>query len=138
MAIHGIEFMQEMIQISQQLEKLPPTRVDRTVQLVSDPIFGTEHFTASPAQFGADLAENEVTGELALAEPYNGCEPIVNAAKLAGRIGIVRRGDCMFQEKVRHMQEAGAIAVVIIGKFCFGMHLLVWSRNFSSNIFDCS
>jgi hypothetical protein len=61
MAIHGIEFMQEMVQVSQQLDRIPTNRLDRLVQLVSVPILGREHFVASPAQFGPDLSGGAVS-----------------------------------------------------------------------------
>jgi mannosidase alpha-like ER degradation enhancer 3 len=48
-------------------------------------------------------------------DPYNACKPVKNEAQLAGKIAIIRRGDCMFQEKVKHVQEVGAIAAIIIG-----------------------
>jgi hypothetical protein len=61
MAIHGIEFMQEMIQLNQQVEQKTQAQIDRYVQLVSDPFLGRELFVASPAQFGPDLTEMEVS-----------------------------------------------------------------------------
>lgn len=61
MAIHGIEFMQEMIQISQQIERGPPlNQIDRFLQLISEPLFGREFFVASPSQFGPNLEDIEV------------------------------------------------------------------------------
>jgi large repetitive protein len=49
------------------------------------------------------------------ATPDNlGCESATNAAKLAGNIAFVYRGNCLFGTKAWHAQEAGAIAVVVI------------------------
>ncbi|KAI6238777.1 Alpha-1,2-Mannosidase [Aphelenchoides fujianensis] len=114
LAVHGLEFIKEMVELSQRMEKQPPAAMERLVQLVSEPLLGTVHFLASPAQFGPDLLDEEVVGEAAVAEPYNGCSEIVNTRRMAGRIGIVRRGECMFQEKIRHLQDAGAIAAIVI------------------------
>lgn len=46
----------------------------------------------------------------------NGCAPAENAARLAGRIALVDRGECTFVDKVRNAQAAGAIAVVIANR----------------------
>lgn len=61
MAIHGIEFIQEMIQLNQQAPSMDSMYIDRYVQLVSDPLFGREFFVASPAQFGLDLEKAYVS-----------------------------------------------------------------------------
>lgn len=36
---------------------------------------------------------------------------------MKGRIAVVQRQDCMFQEKARHAQESGAVGIIIVGKF---------------------
>lgn len=43
-----------------------------------------------------------------------GCNPFVNAAEVAGKIAVVRRGTCQFGQKALNAQNAGAVAVVII------------------------
>jgi len=109
----GIEFMKEMIEYNKQLEhdfyNMP--RIDRTVQIVSPPYFGTVEFPASAAQFGMDLNKSEISGPVATALPYDGCSHIKVDA--TGKILIVNRGGCMFQEKARFAQKAGAIGVII-------------------------
>jgi mannosidase alpha-like ER degradation enhancer 3 len=57
-----------------------------------------------------------VIGELALADPLKACSPLQNSHELNGRIAVVRRGSCMFEDKARLVQKAGAIGVIIIGK----------------------
>ncbi|KAI6192394.1 Edem3 protein [Aphelenchoides bicaudatus] len=96
-ALHGIEFMQEMIQINKQLEQAAAHKLDRYLQLVSDPFFGRGFFMASPANFGPSLEAMEVVGELAAAEPYDGCKPIKNVGQIAGRIGITIIKDPLVQ-----------------------------------------
>jgi PA domain-containing protein/flagellar hook capping protein FlgD len=62
-----------------------------------------------------------VTGNLVLAQdgslppnsPTNACEPLTNAAAIAGNIALVDRGTCAFTIKVKNAQNAGAIAVVV-------------------------
>ncbi|KAI6197839.1 hypothetical protein M3Y94_01272800 [Aphelenchoides besseyi] len=111
-AIEGLQFLKDMVKLSQRSERF--TIMERVVQLVSEPILGTEYFVASPAQFGIDLIDEDIVGETVIAEPYNGCSSILNDRRMAGRIGVVRRGECMFEDKVRNLQSAGAIAVIII------------------------
>lgn len=106
--------MQEIVQLSQQVNQIHGNRLDRLVQMISFPVFGRENFIASPAQFGPDLSKS-IVGEVAKAEPYNGCAPITNPKQISGKIAVIRRGDCMFQEKVKFLQDAGAIAAIIIG-----------------------
>jgi len=41
------------------------------------------------------------------------CEPIVNASEVSGKIALVQRGECTFEIKLGHAEDAGAIAVVV-------------------------
>ncbi|XP_035279397.1 ER degradation-enhancing alpha-mannosidase-like protein 3 isoform X3 [Anguilla anguilla] len=110
----GMRFMQEMMELSsqQQKEQLPP----RAVQIVSHPFFGRVVLTAGPAQFGTDLSKSStgVQGSVVVAEPYSGCAELGNAALVAGRIALLQRGQCMFAEKARNIQKAGAIGGIVI------------------------
>ncbi|KAG1973583.1 ER degradation-enhancing alpha-mannosidase-like protein 3 isoform X2 [Pimephales promelas] len=110
----GMRFMQEMMELSsqQQKEQLPP----RAVQIVSHPFFGRVVLTAGPAQFGMDLSKSSsgVRGFVTVAEPYNGCSELSNGEIVAGRIALLQRGQCMFAEKARHIQKAGAIGGIVI------------------------
>ncbi|XP_028818966.1 ER degradation-enhancing alpha-mannosidase-like protein 3 isoform X1 [Denticeps clupeoides] len=110
----GLRFMQEMMELSSQQhkEQLPP----RAVQIVSHPFFGRVVLTAGPAQFGTDLSKSStgVRGFVTVAEPYPGCSEISNQALVQGRIALLQRGQCMFAEKARHIQKAGAIGGIII------------------------
>lgn len=49
------------------------------------------------------------------AVPFRACGPLTNAPRMKGRIAIVQRQDCMFQEKARYAQESGAVGIIIIG-----------------------
>ncbi|XP_029110542.1 ER degradation-enhancing alpha-mannosidase-like protein 3 isoform X2 [Scleropages formosus] len=110
----GLRFMQEMMELSsqQQKEQLPP----RAVQIVSQPFLGRVVLTAGPAQFGMDLSKSStgVRGFVVVAEPYSGCTELANAALLQGRIALLQRGQCMFAEKARHIQKAGALGGIVI------------------------
>uniref|UniRef100_A0A8C8A9G4 PA domain-containing protein n=1 Tax=Oryzias sinensis TaxID=183150 RepID=A0A8C8A9G4_9TELE len=110
----GVRFMQEMMELSsqQQKEQLPP----RAIQIISHPFFGRVVLTAGPAQFGTDLSKSStgVRGFITVAEPYSGCSEITNAEYVRGHIALLQRGQCMFAEKARHIQKAGAIGGIVI------------------------
>ncbi|XP_029001621.1 ER degradation-enhancing alpha-mannosidase-like protein 3 isoform X2 [Betta splendens] len=110
----GVRFMQEMMELSsqQQKEQLPP----RAIQIVSHPFFGRVVLTAGPAQFGTDLSKSStgVRGFVTVAEPYSGCSEITNAEYVRGHIALLQRGQCMFAEKARNIQKAGAIGGIVI------------------------
>ena len=69
-----------------------------------------------PASFGPRLAPNtiHISGPLSIADPMNACSPPTNKASVANHVAFVRRGDCTFIEKVRQMQAAGAVAVLVL------------------------
>jgi hypothetical protein len=46
--------------------------------------------------------------------PSEACQSATNAAEIAGKICIIRRGNCLFVEKVKNAQNAGAIAVIVV------------------------
>ncbi|XP_067893537.1 ER degradation-enhancing alpha-mannosidase-like protein 3 [Heterodontus francisci] len=110
----GLRFMQEMIELSsqQQKEQLPP----RAVQITSHPFLGRVVLTAGPAQFGTELSKipSGVRGFVAKGEPYNGCSEITNPESIKGKIALMQRGHCMFAEKARNAQKAGAIGGIVI------------------------
>ena len=39
---------------------------------------------------------------------------LTNAAELTGKVAVVRRGGCMFSEKARRAQAAGAEALLVV------------------------
>ncbi len=71
-------------------------------------------FTYPPAgaQFGP-LAF-DLTAEVVVAEPTDGCVALTNSASLSGKIALIDRGTCEFSAKVLNAQQAGAAGVVIV------------------------
>ncbi|MTB52661.1 M36 family metallopeptidase [Lewinella sp. W8] len=68
------------------------------------------------AGFGPVIGSVPVSGQLAIgtdgsADPELGCEDITS--DVAGKVALIRRGECFFEQKVFNAQAAGAIAVVI-------------------------
>ena len=55
----------------------------------------------------------DVRDDVANVSFTDGCENIVNAAELAGKIALVDRGTCQFGSKALNAQNAGAVAVII-------------------------
>lgn len=76
----------------------------------------------------------QVVAEVQIAVPFRACEPLTNSPRMNGRIAIVQRQDCMFQEKARHVQESGAVGIIIIGNLL--ENLCYWM--FSDGLFSGS
>lgn len=72
------------------------------------------------AAFGANLPSPPLTADLHIAirsgngDIYDACDDLINATDLDGKIVVVRRGECSFEEKVMRAQNAGAIAVIVV------------------------
>lgn len=111
------------------------------------PHFGSASFVASPAQFGQNIEQHDgvsviyllqytvipnslkemrdqcvfvvqVEAGVVLARPWRACSRLQNDEhEMQGRIVIVERSDCMFEDKVRIAEQAGAVAVIVIGTF---------------------
>ncbi len=47
------------------------------------------------------------------ATPTIGCDTVLNASELAGKIALIDRGICSFSEKVSRAEDAGAIAAIV-------------------------
>ena len=76
------------------------------------------------ASFGAALTSGGISGDVVLGidgstDPNStgtitdACQPLTNAAAVAGRIALVDRGVCAFVVKAANAQAAGAIAVLV-------------------------
>lgn len=81
-------------------------------------------YLASSASFGPALPAVPITADAILIEdaiaPTNdGCDNIVNAAQLNGKIVLIDQGTCGFTDKVLAAQNAGAQAVVIVNTLGF-------------------
>ena len=74
---------------------------------------GGEAVAFAVARFGPQAARLEPTAA-ALAEPLLVDSELTNAAELAGKVAVVRRGGVQFFEKARRVQAAGAVAMVVV------------------------
>lgn len=76
-------------------------------------------YAAQPAEFGPPIDLTGISGDLAVVDDGTeqatlGCDPLVNAAQIAGKIAVVDRGECLFTEKVKNAQNAGAVAAIVV------------------------
>jgi len=74
-------------------------------------------FFAPRSGFGIPVS-SPLTAQLVLVEDNttptaDGCDPILNAAALAGNIALLDRGNCNFVQKVKAAQDAGAIGAIV-------------------------
>ncbi|XP_022175955.1 ER degradation-enhancing alpha-mannosidase-like protein 3 [Myzus persicae] len=70
---------------------------------------------AGAANFGLPLNLGlKVEARIAIANPVKGCETLINPGVVKEKIVLVERGDCMFIEKARKLQEAGAVGGIVI------------------------
>jgi hypothetical protein len=61
-----------------------------------------------------DVVRWEMSGELALVDPIS-CHPaITNLEDIRGKVAVVERGLCTFAQKYARVQQAGAIAVLVV------------------------
>lgn len=84
-------------------------RIDVPADITRELAFGT-------AFFGPALKDFEISGELVLVDdgspsPTEGCGTLNQ--NLTGKIALVDRGTCLFAEKVKNAQNAGASAVIV-------------------------
>ncbi|WP_407264089.1 PA domain-containing protein [Tenacibaculum maritimum] len=60
-----------------------------------------------------------ITSDIVLADggaetPSEGCNAFANTAAMNGKIALIRRGSCNFDDKVKNAENAGAIAVIMM------------------------
>lgn len=76
-------------------------------------------YGAVEAGFGPGLPPTPITADLALPEDgtpdiYDLCTDPVNPTILTGKIALVMRGSCQFNQKVQRAQDFGAVAVIVV------------------------
>ena len=82
--------------------------------VVTSADFGKRQFSLSNKRIVLIDDGVSITADGGAGFTSDACEtPIVNAADLVGAIALIDRGSCLFVEKAKNAQEAGAIAVLI-------------------------
>jgi extracellular elastinolytic metalloproteinase len=94
------------------------TSGNSTLLTVLEPEGISGGYESGAASFGNPITATPIIGSVvravdASSQPELACQTIVNAAQVAGKIAMIRRGECFFKQKVRNAQLAGAIAVII-------------------------
>ncbi|KYN16708.1 PREDICTED: ER degradation-enhancing alpha-mannosidase-like protein 3 isoform X1 [Trachymyrmex cornetzi] len=111
----GLLFMQEMVELTKM--QIQPETKPQTVTFTKPNTDPPEKITllAGPAQFGLELQNfDKITGKVIFTYPPAACTDLLNADRLAGKIVIMDRGNCMFIEKARRIQQAGALAGIVL------------------------
>ncbi|KAI6652130.1 ER degradation-enhancing alpha-mannosidase-like protein 3 [Oopsacas minuta] len=112
----GTQLMQELIKLAETARDGNGVLINSNVNfrsVVFNEGTDTEIVSlAGAAMFGRALAVGSfVGGPLAVYSPLKGCD--VTAVDLSGRIALIERGGCLFQEKAINAQNAGAIGAII-------------------------
>lgn len=55
-----------------------------------------------------------ITAQVVASDPIDACGTIHNTAQLNGKIALINRGSCFFVDKIRAVQDAGAIGVIMV------------------------
>ncbi|CEF62933.1 Edem2 [Strongyloides ratti] len=126
-AKQGLVYITEMMAIHKSLSESGENmmlKLTRTVQILSPPYYGLKYKTiAAPAQYGYTFNKHKfIIGKLELATPLVGCSTLNNKENYVGKIVVMKRGECMFQEKSRNAQKAGAIGVIVIDNVIGSSH----------------
>lgn len=87
--------------------------------VVNSPAAIARQYTAASATFGPGWPTTMITANMVVVDDGvvpsgDGCEALINAAAVSGKIAIVDRGNCPFVDKVQEAQNAGAVAVLVI------------------------
>jgi hypothetical protein len=89
---------------------------------IDSPASVAGNFVVSTAQFGPDVSEDAIAGQIVAAiDPADaagmattdGCTAFSNASVVAGKIALIDRGSCDFVDKSANAEAAGVIAVII-------------------------
>ncbi|GMR31177.1 hypothetical protein PMAYCL1PPCAC_01372 [Pristionchus mayeri] len=112
----GIIFMTEIAEMARagSAEPSPAAPADPIyVQLLTPPHLGLPVLTGSLALYGSKL-HTRANGRITIAQPLRACGTLENRNEVKDSIVIVERSDCMFIEKTRIAQAAGAVGVIVI------------------------
>lgn len=73
------------------------------------------NYPAVEGQFTAPLSKvGDMTADVVATDPADACQDLLNADTLSGKIALIDRGTCLFVEKIRRAQDAGALGVIMV------------------------
>ena len=101
------------------IQQAPPVLNDKPILRVNTPPAIDGDYDVGTATFGAPLTTTPVTESVVLVNDgvgttTDGCEPLVNGGAVNGKIALIDRGTCTFNQKVKNAQNAGAIGAIIV------------------------
>merc|ERR1712131_501809 len=110
---HEKLLMKMGIQIMNEEATYPPEQEDafRFVSILANEM---PTLLAGPAQFGNNFKKGPLVGSIAKSNPLNGCTDIINCKEISGKIAVLKRGECMFAEKVKRVEDCGSIGAIIM------------------------
>ena len=95
-----------------------PEELRSAVGTMARILMGGKQIVCTRAEFGMQAKPTKckgvVTGRIERAQPYLANGDLLNSEALRGSIAITGRGGCPFTDKARALEQAGAIAVVIV------------------------
>lgn len=88
---------------------------------VLEPLSIATGYETGEADFGANILNDNVDVEAQIVQAFDGnrnnpeycCDDITNVEELEGKIAMIDRGGCFFDQKARNAEDAGAVAVLI-------------------------
>jgi hypothetical protein len=100
------------------MQQAPSALAAKPVLRVNSPAAIDGDYEAGTAIFGPPLTASGVTQNVVLVNDgagtaTDGCEALINAGAVNGRIALIDRGNCGFAQKVKNAQNAGAIGAII-------------------------
>lgn len=86
---------------------------------INSPETIAQEYQAVAASFGPPVPTTPLTADLVIANDgssdiSDACQSILSVNDMNGKIAIVRRGNCTFEQKVENCQAAGAVAVIVV------------------------
>ena len=92
--------------------------IEGTLLEITEPVNIAGIYQTGSSTFGVPPPTNPFNAAIILVDdgsinPTQGCNPLLNAAQISGKIAFFDRGTCPFVQKVQIAQDAGAIAAII-------------------------
>jgi len=98
-------------------------RFEHTGVTIHAPTSLRQMLAGGTADFGPVLDATGITGDVVLGldppdaplfSTTDGCSAFTNGAQVSGKIAVIDRGECVFEQKVANAQAAGAIAAIVV------------------------
>lgn len=90
------------------------------ILIVNSPAGIANSYNIVPASFGPPVPVPSITADFVLVndgtapDVNDGCETLLNIQDIIGKIAIIKRGNCPFVDKIQAVQDAGAIAAIVV------------------------